>query len=215
MSSNGSAGPEERKISQDPVAQQIGMVYAQALVAAADAAGETQSVIEEFDSFMNDVLQAQPRFAEILGSVLIPAEEKVGLLDRVLGNHASKTFLNFLKTVAEHDRLDYLRPMCNAAHAIYDEARGHVSVEVRTATPLDEARAEQLRVTLSGILNRQADLVPVIDPSLIGGLVVKVEDTVYDASVSTRLEKLRREMINRSVHEIQSRRDSFRSTTGD
>ncbi len=215
MSSNGSAGPDERTISQDPAAQQIGMVYAQALVAAAEAAGETQAVIEEFDSFMNDVLQAQPRFAEILGSVLIDSEEKVALLDRVFGNQASRTFLNFLKTVAEHDRLGYLRPMCNAAHAIYDEARGHVSVEVRTATPLDDSRADQLRGTLGGILNRQADLVPVIDPDLLGGLVVKVEDTVYDASVSTRLEKLRREMINRSVYEIQSRRDSFRSTTGD
>lgn len=214
MSSNGSAGPDGKAVSHDPAAQQIGMVYAQALVAAAEGTGETQAVIEEFDSFLNDVLGTQPKFAEILTSVLIAAEDKVALLERALRSQASNTFLNFLKTVAEHDRLDYLHSMRDAAHAIYDEARGHVSVEVRTATPLDESRAEQLRGTLAGILNRQADLVRVIDPSLIGGLVVKVEDTVYDASVSTRLEKMRREMINRSVHEIQSRRDSFRSTTG-
>lgn len=214
MSSNASAGPDGNTVSHDPAAQQIGMVYAQALVAAAESSGETQAVIEEFDSFLNDVLGTQPRFAELLTSVLIAAEDKVALLERVLRSQASKTFLNFLKTVAEHDRLDYLHSMRDAAHVIYDDSRGHVSVEVRTATPLDESRAEQLRGTLAGILNRQADLVRVIDPSLIGGLVVKVEDTVYDASVSTHLEKLRREMINRSVHEIQSRRDSFRSTTG-
>lgn len=209
MSSNG------KMASHDPAAQQIGTVYAQALVGAAEAAGETQSVLEEFDSFIDDVLDTQPKFAEVLASVLIGADQKIDLLDKALAGQASKTFLNFLKIVAKHGRLDYLRSMRQAAHAIYSEARGHVSIEVRTATALDEASAERIRTTLSGILAREADLVRTIDPDLIGGLVVKVEDTVYDASVSTRLEKMRREMINRSVHEIQSRRDSFRSTTGD
>lgn len=209
MSSNG------KTASHDPAAQQIGTVYAQSLVAAAEEAGETQSVLEEFDSFIDDVLDNQPRFAEVLASVLVAADEKISLLDKVLASQASKTFLNFLKVVAKHGRLDYLHSMRQAAHAVYDEARGHISIEVRTATELDDASAEKIRTTLNGILNREADLVRVVDPSLIGGLVVKVEDTVYDASVSTRLEKMRREMINRSVHEIQSRRDSFRSSTGD
>ena len=209
MSSNG------KTASHDPAAQQIGTVYAQSLVAAAEEAGETQSVLEEFDSFIDDVLDNQPRFAEVLASVLVAADEKISLLDKVLASQASRTFLNFLKVVAKHGRLDYLHSMRQAAHAIYDEARGHISIEVRTATELDDASAEKIRTTLNGILNRKADLVRIVDPSLIGGLVVKVEDTVYDASVSTRLEKMRREMINRSVHEIQSRRDSFRSSTGD
>ncbi len=215
MSSNGSPSPEQSSASNDPGAQQIGMVYAQALVSATENTGETVSILEEFDSFIEDLLDKLPRFAAVLTSVLVKAEEKAALLDRTLGPHASKTFLQFLKVVALHERLDYLRSMRDAAHAIHDESRGHVSIEVRTAEELDPARTEQLRATLAGMLDRQVDLMPVVDPGLIGGLIVRVGDTVYDASVSTRLEQLRREMINRSVHEIQSRRDRFRSTTGD
>ena len=54
----------------------------------------------------------------------------------------------------------------------------------------------------------------VIDPELIGGVVVRVGDTVYDGSVATNLKQLRQQMINRSVHEIQSRRDRFRYPGG-
>ena len=54
-----------------------------------------------------------------------------------------------------------------------------------------------------------------VRPELIGGLVMRVGDTVYDGSISTRLNKLRQQMIDRSVHEIQSRRDRFRSPEGD
>jgi len=215
MSSNGSPSPKESSVSHDPGAQQIGRVYAQALISAAESAGQTEAILDEFDSFIDDLLGKQPRFAAVLSSVLVQAEKKATLMDHVLSGHASKTFLQFLKVVARHGRLDYLRSMRDAAHAIHDEMRGHVSIEVRSAAELDEARAERIRATLVGMLNRQTDLVTVVDPSLIGGLVVRVGDTVYDASVSTHLEKLRREMINRSVHEIQSRRDSFRSATGD
>ena len=50
--------------------------------------------------------------------------------------------------------------------------------------------------------------------NLLGGVVLRVGDTVYDASVSTQLEQMRTQMINRSIHEIQSRRDRFGSPAG-
>jgi len=55
-------------------------------------------------------------------------------------------------------------------------------------------------------------LVRVVDPDLIGGIVFRVGDTVYDGSVASRLEQLRQQMIHRSVNEIQRRRDRFSST---
>ena len=53
-----------------------------------------------------------------------------------------------------------------------------------------------------------------VDPELIGGAVVRIGDTVYDGSVAGQLERLESQMINRSVHEIQSRRDRFRHSGG-
>ena len=55
---------------------------------------------------------------------------------------------------------------------------------------------------------------PVVDPAVIGGVTLRIGDTVYDASIASQLEHLRTQMIDRSVHAIQSRRDSFRTATG-
>ncbi len=54
-----------------------------------------------------------------------------------------------------------------------------------------------------------------VDPGVIGGIVVRIGDTVYDGSIANQLENLRQQIIDRSAHEIQSRRDRFRSPAGD
>ena len=53
-----------------------------------------------------------------------------------------------------------------------------------------------------------------VDPAVIGGAVLRIDDTVYDGSVANQLQSIRQQMIDRSVHEIQSRRDRFRYPAG-
>ena len=91
---------------------------------------------------------------------------------------------------------------------------GRRRVEVRTAAPLDDGLASRIRDHLRGMLSFEPELVSTIDPDLIGGLVVRIGDTVYDGSVSSQLEQIREKMIHRSVHEIQSQRDRFSHTDG-
>jgi F-type H+-transporting ATPase subunit delta len=64
------------------------------------------------------------------------------------------------------------------------------------------------------MLGGEPEIVRMTDPNLIGGIVLRVGDTVYDGSVATRLSKVRGQMINRSIHEIQRRRDRFSHTAG-
>jgi F-type H+-transporting ATPase subunit delta len=73
---------------------------------------------------------------------------------------------------------------------------------------------QQLSETLRGMLGGQPVLVVNTRPELIGGIVLRVGDTVYDGSVATRLARIRDQMIDRSVHEIQSGRDRFGSAEG-
>jgi F-type H+-transporting ATPase subunit delta len=98
---------------------------------------------------------------------------------------------------------------------MHGRMRGRVPVEVRTAVPLDDRLADQIKRQLRDSLQREPVLERKIDPRLIGGVVVRVGDTVFDASVSSQLEHLRRKMIQRSIHEIQSRRDRFGHPAGD
>jgi F-type H+-transporting ATPase subunit delta len=113
--------------------------------------------------------------------------------------------------LANHGRLDCLRPIQRAARKLYDEQHGRVPVEVRSAAELSPALAGRISQALKGLTGREPQLHTAVDPSLIGGLVVRVGDTVYDASVSAQLAHMRDQMIHRSIHEIQSRRDRFRN----
>ena len=131
-----------------------------------------------------------------------------------MGAQASPVFLNFLKVVSAHGRLDCLRAIHRQAHRLYDRMRGRVRVQVSTATPLGADVAQRVAHGLRGLLDGEPVLDQLIDPDLIGGVVVRVGDTVYDASVATQLQNVRQQMIDRTAHEIQSRRDRFRYPAG-
>ena len=96
----------------------------------------------------------------------------------------------------------------------YDRSRRRVPVRVTTATPVSDKLIAQIVDRLKAAVDGQPVLEPLVDPRLIGGAIVRIGDTVYDGSIATELENVRQQMINRSAHEIQSRRDRFRNSAG-
>jgi F-type H+-transporting ATPase subunit delta len=192
-------------------AQRIAAVYAEAFLGAAEDAGRIAPLLEEFDSFVADVLDQVPGFEKVLASALVSHEEKAALLDRALTAQASREFLNFLKVVSRHGRLDLLREIHRQARALRERKLGQVRVVVTTAAPVQDDLAQRLVGRLRGLVDGEPVLEQVVDPGILGGIVVRVGDTVYDASIATQLKNLRQQMIDRSAHEIQSRRDRFRS----
>lgn len=197
-------------IMADVGVEHIAGIYAEAFLGAAQKAGRAQELIEEFDSLVADVLNAFPDFERVLASGLISHDDKSALLDRTLGTQASPILLNFLKVVARHGRLDILRPIHRAVHQQYERMLGRVRVQVTTATPLDEALAGRVTQSLRSVVEGEPLLERTVDPSILGGIVVRVGDTVYDGSIANQLKTLRQQMVDRSAHEIQSRRDRFR-----
>ncbi len=202
------------EIDADLGVEHIGKVYAEAFLGAAEAAGRTESLMDEFDSLVVDVLDRFPKLEEVLASGFILHKEKAGIIDRVFGARASTVLVGFLKVVSRHERLDCLRAIHRQTHELYDEMRGLVRVRLTTATPVDDALAERIAQRLGSFLGGRPVIEKAVDPELIGGAVVRVDDTVYDGSIATQLGIVREQMIDRSVHEIQSRRDRFRNSAG-
>jgi F-type H+-transporting ATPase subunit delta len=202
------------EIEADVGRQHVGTVYAEAVLGAAQSAGQTDSLLDELDWLVADVLDRFPALEQILGSALVSPEEKADLLDRVFGAAISPLLLNSLKVISRHGRLDCLRAVHRRLHALYDQRRGRVPVLLRTATAVDDALAARITENLRRFLGGEPVLQRAVDPDLIGGAVVRVGDTIYDGSVATQLENARKQMIDRSVHEIQSRRDRFRYPAG-
>jgi len=193
----------------DVTAQQIARVYAKALLGASDKVGNLDGVVEELDSLVDDVLSKQPQFGRMLASVTVASDEKERLLDRVFAGKASPQLLSFLKVLSRHGRLELLKDIRRELHELYNEHRNLVDVDVRAATQLDNALMQQIH----DVLNHRLEATPVInvtvDPSLIGGLVIRVGDTVYDGSVATRFARVQAAMVEHAVEMIQTQRDKL------
>ncbi|MEI8373042.1 MAG: ATP synthase F1 subunit delta [Planctomycetota bacterium] len=202
------------RLSPDVGQEKVGEIYARALLGAAEKAGQTVAVLEELDAIVSEVFAQFPKLETVFGSLLVSHVEKTALLDNVFASQISRLLLNFLKVVSRHGRLDCLRAIRREARKLHEEMQGNVRVRVTTATAVDQQQIEQITATLGESLGQRLILETVVDPALIGGIVLRIGDTVYDGSVANQLQSIRQQMIDRSVHEIQSRRDRFRYPAG-
>ena len=202
------------RIEADVSVEHIAEVYARAFLDAAENAGQTNALLAEFDALMTDMLDRYPKFEAVICSTMISHDEIAGVLDRVLGGRASPLLLNFLKVLSRHRRLDCLRQIHRRLHALYDILQNRVRVRLTTATPLSAELASRIRIALRGKLQGEPVLELAVDPKLIGGAVLRLGDTVYDSSIANQLQILRQQMMDRSAHEIQSRRNRFSNPAG-
>jgi F-type H+-transporting ATPase subunit delta len=190
--------------------QQVGIVYAKALLGAAKA--DAGSILEELGAIVNDVLTTHPKFREVIESPRIPSDDKIGILDRTFGGKVSPTLLKFLKVVAEHERLDCLDAIFQETRKRYNEEQRVVQVIATTAHPVDSNTEKMIHDDLTQRLNAKIDMEMRVDPSIIGGLVVRVGDKVYDGSVSEKLNSLRKGAVENAVSKMRGATDSFASS---
>jgi F-type H+-transporting ATPase subunit delta len=98
---------------------------------------------------------------------------------------------NFLRVVAQNRRLFAVPSMIKAFRAIAAEARGEVAADVTSAHPLTAAQEQELKATLKGVTGKDVAINAVVDPSLLGGLVVKIGSRQIDTSLRTKLNSLK------------------------
>ncbi len=193
----------------DISAVRITRVYAQALYGAAAAAGQLDDVLEEYEALVRDVVTPHPELERLLDSAVISRRERQATLRRLFEGRVSLTLLNYLLVLNSHGRMSLVRPVLEQLRAIHNERTGRVPVVVCVAVELDATLTDALRGRLRDVIGGEPLLDVRVDPTLLGGLVVRVGDTVYDASIKTKLRRLRELLDQRAIHEIQSRRDQF------
>lgn len=201
-------------VMEDPSTLAVAKMYAEAFIGAAQSVG-VEDVLEEFESFLTDVLDRNPDFATLLCSSVGNRDDRLTLIDRVVAPHASELFTSFLRVLARKDRLDLLPLILHQSQLRYERLQGKRRVQVTSAQELSDEQRERVRQQLSEKLPFDPILESNVDPSLLGGIVIRVGDTVYDSSVKTRMKQLRERMRQRSLNEIQSGRDRFSHPEGD
>lgn len=193
----------------DSEQQYLGDVYAKALLGASEKAGNTDQVLEELDSFVDEVLDKLPKLDTTLASPRTPLEAKLAMLDKAIGGKVSDTLLNFLKVVCKHRRFESVRAMRQAAHDLFNELTGRVDVRIRTAEPLSEQLCERVAGRLETVLGKKVNLAAETDDDVIGGIVVRVGDTVYDGSVAGQLDRLRDEAVRSTSRAVLESLERF------
>jgi F-type H+-transporting ATPase subunit delta len=193
----------------DVSAQRIAKVYAESLLDAAAQRNATDELLEELRSLVGDVFRASPDLERVLSGATVGRDRKAQLIHSTFDGRASESFVHFLLVLNDHDRLELLRPILAAAEELNDQRKKRVRVKVQTAVPLPEDQREQLTRELRTLVHGEPILETEVDPDLLGGLVVRFHDWLYDNSVRTQLQTIRNQLIERSSHEIQSGRDRF------
>jgi len=200
-------------VLEDPSAKAIAHVYAKAFLDAAQTIG-VENALEEFTSFVDDVLNANPQFADLLTGQMVGRDDKLGIIERVVAPRGSEFFTNFLRVLARHERLDLVPLILSETWLAHETQAGRRRIKIRTAAPLDDTQLSHIKDRLAAALSFEPILIPEVDASLLGGLVVQIGDTVHDGSLRTRIGNLSQRLRERYLHEIQSGRDRFSSPEG-
>jgi F-type H+-transporting ATPase subunit delta len=116
--------------------------------------------------------------------------DKEKVLRRIVGD-VSDEAMNLVLLMVRRGRPAAIDPMVERFRELVRRERGIALAEVRTALPLDGAQREALTERLHELTDRTIEINEVVDESLIGGITVRIGDQLYDASVRTRLERLR------------------------
>ena len=142
------------------------------------------------------LLEENSRFRLFLETPRIAAEDKKRVLVDAFGGSLPRPLLNFLLLTVDKRRQRLLRDIAREYHALVDRELGRVRVEVTMARPVGEDVLAGLQQSLSELLGKTALPHVRIKPEILGGVVVRAGDTIYDGSLRRRLDRLRRQLLS-------------------
>jgi F-type H+-transporting ATPase subunit delta len=173
--------------AQNSVLEHIARPYATALFELASA-DKSAPAVEKSLVAIEKLISGSDDFARYLNSPAIDAETKRVAMEAIVAKaKAPVLVINFLKLVARNGRLFALPTMIASYKAIAAAARGEVTADVTSATALSAAQTKTLADTLKKKIGKTVTLHTHVDPSLIGGLQVKVGSQMIDSSLKTKL----------------------------
>ena len=187
----------------------LGDVYAKSLLGAGGKAGKLDEVLEELNSFTNDLILTMPKLRLTLESPRIAFEDKEKILNKILTGGVSKEFANFVKVLTRNGRFDCLPAVKDAANKMFNETAGRVEAVLTTAETIDDSVKQKIAAKLEAVLGKKVDLKSNVDPEILGGMLVRVGDTVFDGSIANQLDQVRARALESSNQHIRQTLDRF------
>ncbi len=166
------------------------LAYAEALFAVARAEGTLGEVEDELFRF-SQTLQGSDELRDALTDPSIPASRRQQIVEDLLGGKASTTTVALVSMVVGAGRARELPTIIRQLVEMSAAEANKEVAEVRSAVPLTDDQRKRLAEALGEATGKQVEVKVVVDPSVMGGIVAQVGDTVIDGSVRGRLDKLK------------------------
>lgn len=173
----------------------LGRRYAKALLELAREQGEVDSVLRDVGALAG-AWKTSADLRELVRNPVVPRPALKATVDAVMEKlGCSRLVRNTVKLLADKGRLPHLEEVLHALEELAEAETGRVRVEVVSAKPLSDAYYDRLTEKLKRVTDLKVVLVKKQDPSLIGGVVTRVGDQVFDGSLSNRLSELKETLL--------------------
>jgi ATP synthase F1 delta subunit len=172
--------------------EEIATVYGRSLYEAATDADKVDTVREQIGE-LADALDGDRDLQVFLFSPYFSSEEKKAGLKKAISG-ADDLVSNFLELLVENQRMPALFRIRKEIDRLWDEEHKRLPVEITSAIELDNKVIKQIGDRIAEQTGQQVELTTSVDPDVLGGLVVRVGNTVLDASIRHRLEQLRKQV---------------------
>lgn len=170
--------------------------YAAGILEIARAEGVLERVENELYE-LGRQLEGSPELRSALTDPQLPIDRKRAIVTDLLEGRASPLTVSLVEFLVRQDLAGDLGELATELARQSAAARNRQLAEIRTAVPLDEATVGRLAAALGRVTGSEVEVRTVVDPSIVGGIVARVGDTVIDGSVASKLESLRNVLLAR------------------
>lgn len=174
--------------------QRISLRYAKAVFELSKSAGTIDTVYKDF-SLVNDYLKSSKELLKTLKSPVVRTWQKKNLLKEIFQSNLSELSFTFIMLLADKGRENYLVDIIASFEKMYFSEKNIIKADVTTSREMDELLRAKIVSELT--TRTKKSIIPTykVDESIKGGIVIRVDDWVYDASVKNQLSRLRTKLI--------------------
>lgn len=172
----------------------ISVRYAKAFYEYATEKGATEKVVADVKTLLKGLADV-PELLEVFHNPVVKPSKKKLFMTTLLANKVCPETISFIDMIISNNREMYIQDILRNVLDIYHKSTGVTTVTITSAVPLTEAQQKTVIDYVNTKKNTKVELQTKIDPTLMGGFVLRIDDLQYDASIKTRLKQIKNELI--------------------
>lgn len=168
--------------------------YAEAILMLAEEKGCLDYVKNDLATVSSTIIESK-EFKNFLEHPLIKVKDKKDLIETAFTGKISPLVLNLIKILLDRRRMNIFLAVKNSFTKLFNKKFNIISAEITSAIPLDQEIVDIIKGKLSQIVSKEVIISQKVDPAIIGGVIVRLEDNIIDGSVRGKLDKIQKLIV--------------------